>query len=192
MSDFNIAGQMSRETLHGLSKLNTLKQQRAAEELLKDQPTQQSQTTGLEWQAVASQNPNDKVQNPNKKEDIKLVTPQIEDLATISSTVRLSDDTLTLNRVGTFAADRLSFDVQAKLREFKDLYAQSRSHNLLYERFITQCKLAALQTVLGIIGVEPRMLIEMQAEVKAEALARIDESLQKDYAEALALMTIVG
>lgn len=123
-------------------------------------------------------------EEPSKPAELKnLFVPSIEDIAVLSSTI-------SADKVPVFAPNNL--DVDGIKDKYRETFRSTRSHNLLYERLMGHFKAAGLQGLMGLLGVDPKEIANIQTEVREEALKEIDQRLGVDWAQAKATMEIVG
>jgi len=197
MSNVNIASEMSRESVHGLSKLKQQKQEQQQQVV-----QEQSLTTGIQWtqntqttQAVQASAQNSQAQAADNKQNApKIVAPGIEDLATLTTTVSTNTTTTASVHRSTALLSRFAgyINVDEIKKKYREIYRSTRSHNLLYERLMNNFKAAGVQALLGLLGADPSEISNIQSEVREEALKEIDQRLAIDWAQAKATIEIVG
>jgi len=83
------------------------------------------------------------------------------------------------------------FNMESLKSSFKESFKKSKSHNLLVARFMSQCKFSSVKALISLLGVSAEEQIEMQNEVRKEALAEIDAKL-KDCLRTEVMIQITG
>ncbi len=195
MSDFNIGAELSQEKLYAAAKMKQkqVKQQEVVNH-------QQNQATGLQWttQAEAANTQNVQSTEQTNKAEMQNATnkpeimPNLEDVATLSTTVSLKQKSvLAPEQRGIINVSRFGLNAAALEESFKEIYRKSKSHNLLLERFMSNVKLAGLNSLLALAGISPSKIEEMKATVRKEALAEIETKLSQDWAYSKAMVDII-
>jgi len=119
----------------------------------------------------------------------------MEDSVALTTTVSVRSDAVKAPTLfqRTGLSTRFPLFNPAVLEEnYKAAYKNTRSHNLLMERFFSHIKMAGLHTLLSAMGVPPEEFRRIQREVKDEALKEIHAKLENDWAYSKALLDILG
>ncbi|MBU0672473.1 MAG: hypothetical protein KJ732_05550 [Candidatus Margulisbacteria bacterium] len=174
-------------------------QQQQQEQVAKQDPSlnnvqwvQQSNAAAQTTQVTANQNvDNGAVQA--KPGDVSVATLGDEDLAVLSSSVSLSDKSAgRVSGRGFKMASFLGLNAAVIEESYRKYFRESRSHNLLLERFMSHVKFSAIKSLCSLIGVSLEEQVQIQSEVREEALGEIDNKLRQDWAYSKALLEIVG
>ncbi|MFH1761256.1 MAG: hypothetical protein ABIA63_09170 [bacterium] len=191
-TDFSLNSGMARDKLYGLSKLKQQNQQQVQEQQQQNQVMQQPATSTIQWTQAAQaveQVGNQNVQNQAR--GLEIQAPNLEDVAMLTSTVSTKEESIA-HMVGQKIISHLGINVGALKEKFKEYYRQSKSHNLLLERFMANVKMSGLNAMLTLAGLSADEIEHTKAEVREEALKEIDSKLQQDWAYAKAMIEIVG
>lgn len=198
----SVSADIAKEKMYAAvrPKLPEQQQEQQQEAMVKQDPS----ATGLQWayQAPATQetsqaNMNVKTENQTSQTQSKgkpeIAAPGEEDLAVLSSTVSTHAKKVSSARgTGLKLALRLGMNAAALEESFRELYKQSRSHNLLMERFMSMIKFSTIKTLCSMLGMSAEEQDRIQSEVRQEALAEIDTKLRNDWAHAVAVSEIIG
>jgi len=201
----NVHSDLASAKFYG-SRSEQAKQQEALKQAVKQDP---STTTGIQWaqtQAVQQAQSGEQaaqVANAAKPADAKganaqsesydIVQPNLEDVAMLTTTVSTNESEVAASKAGMvrrFVAGRLNMG--ALETSYKEYFKKSKSHNLLLERFMANVKFSAMKMLMSALGVSAEEQVQMQAEVREEALKEIDSKLQNDWAYTKAMMDITG
>jgi hypothetical protein len=188
-------------------KLYTVRPQRP--KAVEEQPLDQSQDVvkqepslnNIQWvyQANTTQNatqvnPKGKVDNQavsGAGRDVSIAMPGDEDLAVLSSSVSLGERG-TVSGKGFQIVAHLGFNPLVMEETYRKYFRESRSHNLLLERFMSHVKFSAIKSLCSFLGVSLEEQTRIQSEVRDGALKEIDAKLSQDWAYSKALLEIVG
>jgi len=199
--NFQVGSELAREKLHAASQLKQKQnEQKQQEQVIKQDP---SLTTGVQWayaqapqavqaQAAAQKAEGQTIQNQPRAPEV--ATPDIEDLAAISTTVSVKEEAVQAindNR-SIFSHIRTALNAGALEQSFKEIYKKSKSHNLLLERFMATVKLSGIGLLLSACGISAEQLENIKAEVREQTLKEIELKLSQDWAYAKALIEIMG
>ena len=176
---------------------------------VEEQPAERSQNvvkqdpslTNVQWiyqtnpsqnttQVNAKGNTNNQANN-NISREVSIAVPGDEDLAVLSSSVSLGERG-TVSGKGFQVMSSLGFNPMMMEETYRKYFRESRSHNLLLERFMSHVKFSAIKSLCSFLGVSLEEQVRIQSEVRDEALAEIDSKLSQDWAYSKALLEIVG
>jgi len=161
-----------------LSNVQWVQQQNAAAQTNNVNPTQDTAKTD----AVNNQKP-----------DVQVAGLGDEDLAVMSSKVSLNAKSVASAKgKGFHMASFLGLDASQLEESYRKYFKESRSHNLLLERFMSHVKFSGIKTLCSMLGVSLEEQVQIQAEVRQEALAEIDTKLKNDWAYSQALLEVVS
>ncbi len=198
----SVSADIAKEKMHALikPKLPDQQEQQQKEVLVKQDPS----TSGIQWayqtqappaaqeSAQANMNVKSEGQAAQTKGQPEIVTPGEADLAVLSSTVSVNDKSVAMARgKGLRLAGRLGLNAAAIEQSFREIYKQSKSHNLLLERFMSMVKFSSVKMLCTMLGMSAEEQDRIQSEVREEALAEIDIKLKNDWAHAVALTEII-
>jgi hypothetical protein len=197
----SVGTDIAKEKMFALAKPKVAKQPSEAQKQvsIKQDP---SSTSGVQWayQPPAAAKESAQVDMDVKKNDrassskgtFKVITPGEEDLAILSSTVSMNDKSVPKPRGESVKfASRLGLNAANLEQTYRDKFKQSKSHNLLMERFMSMVKFQSIKTMCSLLGMSGEDQQRIQSEVRQEALAEIDTKLKNDWAHAVALLEIV-
>ncbi|NQU17744.1 MAG: hypothetical protein HQ564_06715 [Candidatus Saganbacteria bacterium] len=197
-NEASINSGIARDRLYGMSQ----KQKKQVQDQKQQQMAKQDPSvSGLQWakaqSAQASQNVGNVKkpgsQNVQKKTSTpELVLPDTNDVAMLSSAVSTKQQAVEAPSVTQKIFTRLGINTKALKGKFKDYYRQSKSHNLLLERFMANVKMSGLNALMSLAGVSPDEISDIKAEVREEAYAEIDSKIKDDYCHAKVMIKIVG
>lgn len=189
-----ISADLAKEKLYAPAKLKQPGQGMEPQEQQKEVLVKQDPSlSGVQW---AFQMDPANQSNSNLKAEgkaVEMATPADEDLALLSSTVTTRAKSVSLpDGVGIRLAARLGLNPVALEESFRSFYKQSKSHNLLLERFMSHVKFSSIKMLCSLLGMSAEEQDRVQSEVRQEALAEIDAKLRQDWAYSKALLEIVG
>lgn len=193
-NSFDVSSGFSREKLHSaqLKQKNNQKLQEKQEQAFKQDP---SATTGMQWSYTPAAHSSDKTERQNVKlQSFEIATPEMEDLAILSSTVSTKETSVKAKNPVKSILDfaRVKTSSAALEEKYKEIYKNSKSHNLLLERFMSQVKMAGISSLLSLLGASAGRIEEIKNEARNEALKEIEIKLSQDYAYAKAMIEIMG
>ncbi len=195
----SVSTDIAKEKMYALVKPKLADQQQEQQALVKQDPS----ASGIQWayqappapQESAQTNLNVKSHNKTSQTNAKpeIATPGEEDLAILSTTVSMHDKSVTKARgTGLKWAVKLGMNAAGLEQSFRDLYKQSRSHNLLMERFMSMVKFSGIKMLCSTLGLSAADQDQIQKEVRQEALAEIDTKLKNDWAHAVVISEFIG
>ncbi|OGC23405.1 hypothetical protein A2291_08075 [candidate division WOR-1 bacterium RIFOXYB2_FULL_42_35] len=201
----NLDANLPKEKISSLSKLKTAEQVRNEQKKVAIQQ-QESQTTGIQWaaqvvdpgqtQQTSQVNPkrnSNQLNNQGKGSKVEIMLPGIEDLATLTTTAAIKQESVAVvERRSLMNFVRSGLNMAALEESYREIYRKSKSHNLLLERFMSNVKFSALKSLLSLMGLSAEEQTRMQKEVREQALAEIDSRLKNEWANAKAMLDIVG
>ncbi len=196
----SVNSELAREKLHSAT---VLKQKQAEAKQVEQQVRQQPSATGLQWascqqpvQTQTSQQVNQstsKGQTEMRAQKFELVAPSVEDVAILSTAVSMNDESVeALNNNALLGFIRQGINLGALEASFKETFKNSKSHNLLLERFMANVKLSGISMMLSLCGIPAETLEKIKKEVREKALKEIDIKLSQDWAYAKAMLEIMG
>jgi hypothetical protein len=195
-----LSADLAKEKSHGASQFKQKQSEKAQELLVKQDP---SMTTGIQWaysqapQAVQAQASVQKAEGQtvqSKPMTAEVATPEIEDLAVLSSAVSVKEEAVLAptNQRSLLSYMRLGINPAVLEESYREIYKKSKSHNLLLERFMANVKLGGLNLLMSLTGFSAGKLEDIKAEVREGALKEIELKLSQDWAYAKALIEIMG
>ena len=137
-----------------------------------------SETTGIEWEG--------------KGDKIKVRGPDIEDVAVLSTTHSLEEPSAESSRISLLGIKVSRQKVQEEIKKYREAKRGSKSHNLMHERFMAWGKTSVQLVKLIAMGVSPQEIAQIDAQVREQAVAEIDDRIRTDYSYAKATLDIFG